>query len=94
MLRIDCPFCGLRDQDEFTAWGDANRAFPALDASHAEWVSAVYDRANPRGATQEFFQHTLGCRRWLSVERNNVTHDVLAVKEARVRTITANGAAQ
>ena len=85
MHRIHCPWCGLRDHDEFTLWGDASRAFPALDAAREDWVRAVYDRANPRGETQEFFQHTLGCRRWLVVTRNNVTHEVLSVVPAHER---------
>lgn len=89
MHRIHCPWCGLRDHDEFTLWGDASRAFPALDAPREDWVRAVYDRANPRGETQEFFQHTLGCRRWLVVTRNNVTHEVLSVVPAHERLAAA-----
>lgn len=87
MLRIPCPYCGVRDQDEFTAWGDASRAIPALNAARENWVEAVYARNNPRGLTQEFFHHTLGCRRWLVVERDNVTHEVLSAKAAQERRI-------
>jgi sarcosine oxidase subunit delta len=89
MHRIHCPWCGLRDHDEFTLWGDASRAFPALEAPRDDWVRAVYDRANPRGETQEFFQHTLGCRRWLVVTRNNLTHEVLSVVPAHERLAAA-----
>ena len=89
MHRIHCPWCGLRDHDEFTLWGDASRAFPALDAPREDWVRGVYDRANPRGETQEFFQHTLGCRRWLVVTRNNATHEVLSVVPAHERLAAA-----
>lgn len=89
MHRIHCPWCGLRDHDEFTLWGDASRAFPALDAPREDWVRAVYDRPNPRGETQEFFQHTLGCRRWLVVARNNLTHEVLVVVPAHERRAAA-----
>jgi sarcosine oxidase subunit delta len=90
MHRIHCPWCGLRDHDEFTLWGDASRAFPALEAPRDDWVRAVYDRANPRGETQEFFQHTLGCRRWLVVTRNNLTHEVLTVVPAHERLAAAS----
>jgi methylglutamate dehydrogenase subunit B len=89
MHRIHCPWCGLRDHDEFTLWGDASRAFPKLDAPREDWVRAVYHRANPRGETQEFFQHTLGCRRWLVVTRNNLTHEVLSVVPAHERRAAA-----
>ncbi|MEM1164476.1 MAG: sarcosine oxidase subunit delta, partial [Pseudomonadota bacterium] len=33
MIRIRCPFCGLRDHSEFSYEGDATVAYPALDAS-------------------------------------------------------------
>ena len=89
MLRIHCPWCGLRDHDEFTLWGDASRAFPSLDAPREHWLQAVYVRPNPRGETQEFFQHTLGCRRWLVVTRNNLTHDGMSVQPARERQVSA-----
>lgn len=85
MLRIPCPWCGLRDHEEFTLWGDASRAFPELDAPSADWLQAVYARPNPRGETQEYFQHTLGCRRWLIVKRNNVSHAVLSAVPAHER---------
>ena len=32
MIRINCPFCGLRDHSEFTYGGDATIEYPALDA--------------------------------------------------------------
>ena len=32
MIRIDCPWCGPRDEIEFTYRGDATRARPAADA--------------------------------------------------------------
>lgn len=94
MLRIHCPWCGLRDHDEFTLWGDASRAFPSLDAAREHWVQAVYARPNPRGETQEFFQHTLGCRRWLVVTRNNVNHEVMSVQPARERRVSQTNKAE
>jgi sarcosine oxidase subunit delta len=86
MLRIHCPYCGVRDHDEFSYFGDATKKYPALDAAnHAEWVEAVYMRNNPKGEHLEFWQHTLACRQWLVVQRNTVTHDITAVMPARER---------
>jgi methylglutamate dehydrogenase subunit B len=86
MLRIHCPYCGLRDHDEFSYFGDASKTYPALDAEHqAQWVEAVYMRDNPRGVHSEFWQHTLACRRWLVVQRDTATHRIVSVLPARER---------
>ncbi len=87
MLRIQCPYCGLRDHEEFSYFGDATKTYPPLDAEfHDQWVEAVFMRDNPKGVHTEFWQHTLACRRWLVVKRNTVTHDILGVIPARDRS--------
>ena len=86
MLRIECPYCGKRDHEEFSYFGDATKTYPALEAeNHEAWVEAVYMRDNPRGMHREFWQHTLGCRRWLVVHRHTVTHDIESVIPAAHR---------
>lgn len=95
MLRIHCPHCGLRDHEEFSYFGDATKAYPGLEAeNHAAWVDTVFTRNNPKGVHQEFWQHTLACRRWLVVRRNTVTHDILEVVPARDRAIGATSPAR
>jgi len=76
MIRIDCPFCGPRDHGEFSYGGDATVDYPALDANVEEWNAAVYGRTNPRGAHREYWHHVSGCRAWLVVERDTLTHEV------------------
>ena len=49
MIRIDCPFCGMRDEAEFSYRGDATVSRPAPDASAEAFFDYVYRRANPRG---------------------------------------------
>jgi len=83
MLRINCPFCGERDHSEFTYGGDATIAYPALEAPLEDWIEAVYVRANPKGPHRERWQHSVGCRLWLIVERNTVTHEITSVEPAR-----------
>ena len=94
MLRITCPYCGVRDHEEFSYFGDATKTYPGLEAAnHDGWVDAVYTRNNPKGIHYEFWQHTLACRRWLVVKRHTVTHDILEVMPARERPIGATSPA-
>ena len=82
MIRICCPFCGTRDQTEFTYEGDATVEYPALDASEREWFEAVYLRDNPRGRHTEYWRHAFGCGAFLKVERDTVTHEIHSVEIA------------
>jgi heterotetrameric sarcosine oxidase delta subunit len=84
MLRIDCPHCGPRDHDEFRYGGDASVARPAHDDPDFEaWYRYVYIRENPAGGHREFWQHVLGCRQWLVVERDTHTHVISSIAFAR-----------
>ncbi|MDP6346215.1 MAG: sarcosine oxidase subunit delta [Alphaproteobacteria bacterium] len=77
-MLIKCPWCGERDAGEFSYGGDASRPRPAEDAAEADWLAYVYDRDNPRGPHQEFWQHSHGCRQWLRLRRDTLSHEVLA----------------
>ena len=88
MLRIDCPHCGLRDHEEFSYFGDATKTYPPLGPEHRDaWFEAVFMRDNPRGLHREFWQHIGGCRRWLVVERDTLSHDIGKVIPARDRKL-------
>ncbi len=89
-MRISCPYCGDRDAHEFSYLGDATLTRPdpaapdAADAFHAY----VYLRDNPAGAHRDLWYHANGCRRWLVVARDTLTHAISSVtfasnKEAR-----------
>lgn len=81
MLRIPCPWCGLREEIEFHCGGQAHLARPAdPDAlSDAQWAEYLFMRDNPKGVHAERWVHAAGCRRWFNVLRDTVGHDVLAV---------------
>jgi sarcosine oxidase subunit delta len=79
---ISCPHCGVRPKEEFSIKGDANLVRPAPDAGSAAWFDYVYLRDNPKGRHSEYWHHTSGCRRWLVVERDTVTHTVYRVADA------------
>jgi heterotetrameric sarcosine oxidase delta subunit len=90
MLRIVCPNCGERHYTEFRYGGDATKARPKHGTGDMKtWHDYVFLFDNPMGAHREFWQHVLGCRQWLVLERNTATNAVdgahLASDEARRR---------
>jgi len=76
MLLIRCPWCGERDHIEFTYGGDATVRRPDPDAPLAAWHDYVYLRDNPKGPHVELWQHTAGCRQWIQVVRDTVSHAI------------------
>ncbi len=82
MLKIRCPFCGLRDYSEFSYGNDASVVYPSLDAGEDEWHEAVFMRENVRGLQSETWHHVNGCRMWLIVERDTLTHEIVSVRPA------------
>jgi sarcosine oxidase subunit delta len=82
-MRIPCPHCGTRGNDEFTILGAAGLRRPAPDAPAEAWHDHVHLRDNPAGPHRELWHHTYGCRLWLVVERDTRTHAVLSVTPAR-----------
>ncbi|HYC44112.1 MAG TPA: sarcosine oxidase subunit delta [Burkholderiales bacterium] len=82
MMLLPCPYCGPRDVTEFSYGGDADVRAPAGDAPAEDWSAHVYLRDNPRGPHDELWQHSAGCRRWIRVTRNTLTHEVLDSKPA------------
>lgn len=84
MLRIPCPYCGERDYVEFAYGDDAWHPWPDLAAADLDrWADAVFIRENPRGEHREWWQHQHGCRQWLYVVRDTLTHEILRVLPAR-----------
>ena len=76
MLRIKCPWCGVRDESEFRYRGDASKARPAADAGVADFASYVYERSNPRGWHLEWWLHVGGCRGLVRVLRHTHSHEI------------------
>ncbi len=83
-MRVTCPCCGERDYGEFNIYGDASRQRPHHDDTDFEtWYEYVFIRPNPKGRHQEYWHHIQGCRQWLVVDRDTVTHEVYGVSLAR-----------
>jgi sarcosine oxidase subunit delta len=87
MLRIPCPVCGVRDYTEFLYGGDASKRRPAHEASGLQtWHDYVFLFDNVKGAHREFWQHVVGCRQWLIVDRDTATNRVAGSRLARTET--------
>jgi heterotetrameric sarcosine oxidase delta subunit len=79
MYLIDCPHCGPRAQIEFTYERTADSIVdPAATADGA--MRTLFGRANPMGLDDEIWRHTFGCRAWMVLTRNRVTHVIEAVR--------------
>lgn len=78
MLRIECPWCGVRDEPEFTYGGESHVARPAPGCSDEEWSRYLFFRSNPKGDHAERWCHRFGCGQWFNVLRDTVTHEIVA----------------
>ena len=80
MLLIHCPWCGPREEIEFSYGGQAHVAYPRDPSAvtDAEWARYLFMRDTPKGRFLERWMHTHGCRRWFNVARNTVTHEITA----------------
>jgi heterotetrameric sarcosine oxidase delta subunit len=78
MLLISCPWCGLRDETEFSYGGEAHIVRPENpDAfTDQQWADYLFVRTNPRGRHLEQWVHRAGCRRWFNVERDTVSYRI------------------
>lgn len=80
MLLIPCPWCGPRDEVEFSYGGEAHIQRPADPDSLSDeaWADYLFMRKNPMGLHRERWVHGHGCRRWFNVVRDTVTNQISA----------------
>ena len=81
-MRLPCPVCGERDLREYTFRGAASLLDRPADGTEA-MDAYLHLRENPAGPHAELWQHEQGCRAWLRVERDTVSHAILSVALAR-----------
>ena len=81
MLNIECPYCGFRDEIEFSCGGEAHISRPELNdkLSDKEWSEYLYSSYNPKGLFIERWVHSAGCRQWFNMVRNTVTNEIYEV---------------
>lgn len=78
MLEISCPWCGPRDQSEYSFGGEAHitRPLEPESLSDHEWGDYLFNRKNPKGQHAEQWCHSAGCGRWFNVIRDTVTYRI------------------
>jgi heterotetrameric sarcosine oxidase delta subunit len=88
-MRIKCPYCGERGNEEFTYRGDATVQRPGgeppktyEEVKWKAWMDYVYLRGNPFGVHRELWHHASGCHAWLVVTRDVRNHAILAIESA------------
>ena len=81
MLRITCPYCGVRDQDEFRFGGEAPVIRPQdpKQATDNEWAEYLFYKNNRKGPQLERWLHAFGCGQWFLVRRDTLTHEISEV---------------
>ena len=81
MLQIDCPWCGTRDENEFTCAGEAHIERPSCpeELSDYDWADYLYFRKNTKGYRYEQWSHTAGCRKWFNAVRDTITYEVKVI---------------
>ena len=86
MLLIECPWCGQRDESEFSPGGEADIARPLQpdELDDAAWADYLFMRKNIKGLQYERWNHAHGCRQWFNVARdtsNDKIHFVYKIGE-------------
>ena len=81
MMLIDCPFCGLRDETEFSCGGEAHISRPLAEnkISDSDFADYLFMRDNPKGLFLERWRHSAGCRQWFNMARDTVSHEIIEV---------------
>ena len=75
-MRIACPNCGERSYTEF--WFGGELPPPAAEGETLEEeFERVWLRRNVAGVQAERWFHYAGCRRWLTLERDTATNEIL-----------------
>ena len=79
MYLITCPWCGARDQSEFSCHGEAHILRPEnpADLTDEAWGDYIFFRKNPKGVHHERWVHVHGCRKWFVVVRDTVADRII-----------------
>jgi heterotetrameric sarcosine oxidase delta subunit len=78
MLIITCPYCGPRNDEEFTYQSEVI-ARPDVSVDPVTWRRYLYTKRNVSGWEEERWFHVSGCRRFLRVERHTLTNEIRRV---------------
>ena len=81
MMLIDCPFCGLRDEIEFSCGGEAHISRPLAEneIGDSDFADYMFMRDNPKGLFLERWRHSAGCRKWFNMARDTTSHKIVEI---------------
>ena len=81
MFILNCPYCGEREQEEFSCGGEAHIVRPKnpTDLSDDQWAEYLFIRKNNKGLQFERWNHAYGCRKWFNVARNTSTDEIIKI---------------
>ncbi|VAV98406.1 Sarcosine oxidase delta subunit [hydrothermal vent metagenome] len=80
MMKITCPWCGARGEEEFRYGGPSHLARPENDESlsDGDWADYLVMRDNVKGVSRERWGHIHGCGQWFNMVRDTVSHEIHA----------------
>ena len=76
-LWIPCPQCGRRPVTEFRFGGEVPAVPDGLTDADQRDVDRAWMYTNPEGPSRERWFHEMGCRRWLTLDRDTRSDEVL-----------------
>ena len=81
MFIIQCPYCGEREQAEFSCGGEAHIVRPKnpADLNDDQWAEYLFLKKNKKGLQFERWNHAYGCRQWFNVARNTTTDEIVKI---------------
>jgi heterotetrameric sarcosine oxidase delta subunit len=81
MFIIKCPYCGEREQEEFSCGGEAHIVRPKnpSELTDDEWAEYLFIRKNNKGIQFERWNHVFGCRQWFNIARNTATDEIIKI---------------
>ena len=81
-MLVPCPWCGERDESEFSFGGEAHLERPQESCSDKEWTEYIFMRKNIKGEHKERWIHINGCRQWFNAVRNTTTNTFLQTSKS------------
>ena len=81
MLLISCPWCGPRNEIEFSHGGEAHIQRPSAPEKLTDeaWADYLFMSKNTKGVYLERWVHRYGCRRWFNLARDTATNEIIHI---------------
>jgi sarcosine oxidase, subunit delta len=76
VLQIPCPWCGLRDEIEFSARGPVAKRPDPQASNDSQWTAYLYRAANSLGWLSEYWVHSFGCGQLFALERHTGSNEL------------------